>query len=359
MAAVTFTEKDSDPLSFFTENAVIQRIANTYVGFLERREALGLSNPGTIDGIAKEVQRDVFLNNHSFSGLRADITKAFSVAPMFQISHSLSMGSQALNPYSFAALYGSPKVFCQANVDNDFGLIGRFNWRWTSALVTKTSVQLAPGPGQSMFSMEQDYTGADFTASVKAMNPSILEGGLTGIFIGDYLQSITPRLALGLNAMWQRAAMNTGPDTLVSYAARYKGDDWIASGQLVAAGGLQLSYWRRLAEKVEGGVDVNLQVAPGAGGGMMGGPLKKEGTTTIGAKYNFRASSFRAQLDSQGRLGCLFEKHIAPAVSVTFSGEIDHVKSTSKIGLAISIENAPEEFVEQQEQAAGMQPPPF
>lgn len=177
-----------------------------------------------------------------------------------------------------------------------------------------------------MFSMEQDYTGADFTASVKAMNPSILEGGLTGIFIGDYLQSITPRLALGLNAMWQRAAMNTGPDTLVSYAARYKGDDWIASGQLVAAGGLQLSYWRRLAEKVEGGVDVNLQVAPGAGGGMMGGPLKKEGTTTIGAKYSFRASSFRAQLDSQGRLGCLFEKHIAPAVSVTFSGEIDHVK---------------------------------
>jgi mitochondrial import receptor subunit TOM40 len=218
------------------------------------------------------------------------------------------------------------QVFCQANVDNDFGLLGRFNWRWTSAMVTKSSVQLAPGPGQSMFSIEQDYTGADFSASVKAMNPSILEGGLTGIFIGDYLQSITPRLALGLNAMWQRAAMNTGPDTLVSYAARYKGDDWIASGQLVAAGGLQLSYWRRLAEKVEGGVDVNLQVAPGAGGGMMGGPMKREGTTTIGAKYNFRASSFRAQLDSQGRLGCLFEKHIAPAVSVTFSGEIDHVK---------------------------------
>jgi mitochondrial import receptor subunit TOM40 len=106
----TFSEKDSDPLSFFTENAVIQQIASTYVGFQERREALGLSNPGTIDGIAKEVQRDVFLNNHSFSGLRADITKAFSVAPMFQISHSLAMGSQSLNPYSFAALYGSPKV---------------------------------------------------------------------------------------------------------------------------------------------------------------------------------------------------------------------------------------------------------
>jgi len=159
--------------------------------------------------------------------------------------------------------------------------------------------------------------------------------------------------------MWQRAALNTGPETLVSYAARYKGDDWVASAQLVAAGGLQVSYWRRLAEKVEAGVDVNMQFAPSMA--MMGGPMKKEGTTTLGAKYDFRASSFRAQIDSQGRLACLLEKRIAPAVSVTFSGEIDHVKSTSKLGLAVSIENAPEEVLEQQERAIGMDmaPPPF
>src|ERR1700755_1051481 len=106
----TLSEKDQDALSFFTSNAVVQRIADIYTGFQDRREALGLSNPGTIDNIAKEVERDVFLNNLSFSGLRAEITKAFSVAPMFQVSHSLSMGSQSLNPYSFAALYGSPKV---------------------------------------------------------------------------------------------------------------------------------------------------------------------------------------------------------------------------------------------------------
>jgi mitochondrial import receptor subunit TOM40 len=46
----------------------------------------------------------------SFSGLRADLTKAFGVAPLFQISHALSMGSQAQAPYTYAALYGSPKV---------------------------------------------------------------------------------------------------------------------------------------------------------------------------------------------------------------------------------------------------------
>lgn len=160
------------------------------------------------------------------------------------------------------------------------------------------------------------------------MNPNLLDGGLTGIFIGDYLQSITPSLSLGLNAMWQRAAMNQGPETMVSYAARYKTREWVGSARLVAAGGLQCSYWRRLAERVEAGVDVNLQFQPGLGlaPGMMGGPMKKEGTTTLGVKYDFRQSSFRGQVDSQGRLACLLEKRIAPAVSVSFFGEIDHVK---------------------------------
>jgi mitochondrial import receptor subunit TOM40 len=55
----------------------------------------------------------------------------------------------------------------------------------------------------------------------------------------------------------------------------------------------------------------------------MGGPTK-EGTVTIGAKYDFRASSFRAQIDNQGKVGCLLEKVIAPPIRVTFSGEIDH-----------------------------------
>lgn len=214
----------------------------------------------------------------------------------------------------------------QSNIDSDYSFNGRFNWRWNSALVSKTSVQIAPG--QAMCSIENDYTGADFSASVKAMNPSILDGGLTGIFIGSYLQSVTPRLSLGLEGVWQRAAMSQGPQMLLSYAGRYKGDDWVASGQLLAQGGIQASYWRRLTAAVETGIDVNLSFGGlGAGmGGMMGGPMQKEGTTTLGAKYDFRASSFRAQVDSKGKIGCVLEKRIAPAVAVTFAGEIDHGK---------------------------------
>lgn len=178
-----------------------------------------------------------------------------------------------------------------------------------------------------MLQIENEFTGNDFTASLKSINPSLIEGGLTGIFVGSYLQAMTPGLAVGFEAMWQRTALNAGPETIMSYCARYRGLDWVASAQLQAQGALNTSYWRQLTEKVQAGVDLNLQIAPGMGGGGLLGPgSQKEGTTTVGAKYDFRTSTFRAQLDSTGKLSCLLEKRVLPPVSVTFAGEMDHVK---------------------------------
>jgi mitochondrial import receptor subunit TOM40 len=212
----------------------------------------------------------------------------------------------------------------QGNVDNEGTLSTRFNYRWTPSFVTKTQIQIAPGQG-AMAQFDNEYVGDDFTASIKTLNPSIIDGGLTGIFIGSYLQSVTPSLALGLEAIWQRSALNQGPETAISYCAKYKGSDWIASAQLAAGGQIRTSYWRRLTDKVEAGVDLNLQFAGLSGAGMMGG-MRKEGTTTVGAKYDFRMSTFRAQVDSTGKLSCLLEKIIAPPVQLTFAADMDHFK---------------------------------
>lgn len=212
----------------------------------------------------------------------------------------------------------------QGNVDNEGKLSTRFNYRWSPALVTKTQMQIQPT--QAMVQFDNEYTGDDFTASLKTLNPSAIDGGLTGIFIGSYLQSVTPSLALGLEAIWQRAALNQPPETAMSYCAKYKGSDWIASAQLQAQGAISTSYWRRLTEKVEVGADVNLQFAGLSGAGMMGGPIRSEGVTTVGAKYDFRMSNFRAQVDSTGKLSCLLERRVAPMVQLTFASEMDHVK---------------------------------
>ena len=109
----SFPQKSStatSPLDFLYNNAVAKSISSQLSSLQARRTALGLPNPGTVDNLAREVQRDVFLNNYAFSGLRADITKAFSISPLFQVSHAFSTGSQGLPPYTLAALFGTNKV---------------------------------------------------------------------------------------------------------------------------------------------------------------------------------------------------------------------------------------------------------
>ncbi|EGE82950.1 mitochondrial import receptor subunit TOM40 [Blastomyces dermatitidis ATCC 18188] len=351
----------SDALAFLSDNSVVDALKDAYSSFSARREALGLSNPGTVENVSREVQKDVLLSNFMFTGLRADLTKVFGMSPLFRVSHAFTMGSQqgTLPPYAFSSMFGSPKVFLQGNLGSDGALAAVANYRWNSAWVTKTNTQIMPGSAQGLIQIDNDYTGADFSASLKAFNPSFLEGGITGIFVGSYLQSVTPSLALGLEAMWQRQGLSVPPETALSYCAKYKGDDWIASAQLQAQGVINASYWKKLSDKVEAGVDMNLQFAPSPSGLM--GDIRKEGTTTIGAKYEFRASTFRAQIDSAGKLSCLLEKRVAMPISLTFAGEIDQVKQQAKIGLAVSFEMASEELMEQQEsgEMPNVPSPPF
>ena len=95
--------------SLLLTNPIATTLGDAVNSFHERRAKLGLSNPGTIETLSKEVQRDVFLNNSMFTGVRADLTKMFSMTPLFQVSHQFAMGER-INPYTFAAMYGTNSV---------------------------------------------------------------------------------------------------------------------------------------------------------------------------------------------------------------------------------------------------------
>jgi mitochondrial import receptor subunit TOM40 len=95
--------------SILLNNPIASTIGDALNSFNERRAKLGLSNPGTIENLSKEVQRDVFLTNSMFTGVRAELTKVFSVAPLFQVSHAFAMGERA-NPYTLLTMYGTNKV---------------------------------------------------------------------------------------------------------------------------------------------------------------------------------------------------------------------------------------------------------
>ena len=98
------------PIAYVEGKGVAGGLKNLYNAFHMKRDALGLKNPGTVEAIAKEVQRDVFLTNSMFTGLRADITKVFSINPVFHTSHGFSIGSQGLPPYTFVSTYGTDNV---------------------------------------------------------------------------------------------------------------------------------------------------------------------------------------------------------------------------------------------------------
>jgi mitochondrial import receptor subunit TOM40 len=109
-------EKSSEPQSYWdaaASNPVLGKAFDVMFALQRKREELGLTNPGQIDNISKEVERDVFLNAHAVTGLRAEISKTLGYgAPLFQVSHQFATGSQSQPPYTLSAMYGSSKVSC-------------------------------------------------------------------------------------------------------------------------------------------------------------------------------------------------------------------------------------------------------
>src|ERR1700759_3988472 len=103
-------EKSSEPKTYWdtvASNPVLGRAFDAVFAIQRKREELGLSNPGQIDNISKEVERDVFLNAHAATGLRAEISKTLCYGkPLFQVSHQFAMGSQSQPPYALSAMYG-------------------------------------------------------------------------------------------------------------------------------------------------------------------------------------------------------------------------------------------------------------
>lgn len=253
--------------------------------------------------------------------------------------------------YSFGALYASEKVrplalrsrrprcnaaqlFSQGTLDQDGSLMGRLNYGWTRKDTTKVQVQLAPSPSApSMVQLEHDHIGRDYSVNLKALNPSLADS--TGVYVGSYLQSITRSLALGIEAIWQRPEPGV-EDAALSYLVKYTGGpgkgkigEWIATSQLQTGQGvLQSTYWHRLGERVEAGAELMLALG------------NRRGQATVGAKYDFRTATFRAQVDSQGKVSALLEQRFTPAFGFLVAAEADHWKSTSRLGLGLLLESS-------------------
>ncbi|CCH62111.1 hypothetical protein TBLA_0G01670 [Henningerozyma blattae CBS 6284] len=333
---------------FWSSNPISSFFIDTYKQIHSHRLSLELINPGTVENLNKEVSRDVFLSQYFFTGFKADLNKAFALNPAFQTSHTFSIGSQNLPSYAFSALFADDNLFIQGNVDNDKSLSGRLNYGWNKKNISKINLQLS-NDQPSMCQLEQDYQGSDFSLNFKSLNPSFANSRniFTGVAVGSLLQSVTPQLALGLELLYSRAQPSAPADAGVSYLARYVSSkkDWVFSGQLQANGALVASFWRKVLPSVEAGIETNLQagmtpITDPVLGAPVGIQPTVEGSTTIGAKYEYRQSVYRGSISSNGKVACFLERKVLPTLSILFCGEIDQFKNESKLGCGLQFETA-------------------
>ena len=175
--------------------------------------------------------------------------------------------------------------------------------------------QFSSQVGHNMLQIEHDYNGPDYNLNVKAIN--LWPTDLTGVYFGSYLQSFTKNLALGVESVYQRQTPDVA-ELATTYLAKYTGsnNDWIATAQLQAQGTVQATYWQKLSEKVEVAADLQVIAAP----------HRRDALATVGAKYDLRMATFKAQVDSTGKVSALLEQKFAPTLAFLLSGEIDHVK---------------------------------
>lgn len=180
-----------------------------------------------------------------------------------------------------------------------------------------------------MFQAESEYLGCDYTANMKAINFNPVN--MTGILSAGYLQSITPRLLLGVEGVLQRPlpeVEEAGMTLIAKYSPKGPTNS-VFTLNLQNLVGLQASYFHRVSESVELATDWQAVLA---------GP-QRESVASISCKMEHRQASVRVQADTLGKVGLFLEERLFGRVALLISGEVDHMKGRNKFGVGLTIES--------------------
>jgi mitochondrial import receptor subunit TOM40 len=286
------------------------------------RRDLNLPNPGSFEGLHREA-KNAFTTNYAFDGAQANIIKELSQS--FHVQHQFSLGS-VVTPaqYNFLTGYVTERTQLQGSMDSDWNTNATIKHMWTPRDSTKLQASLTSTPGHSMLQVEQDRHGSDYSLNGKLVNPNPLEN--TGIFLASYLQSVTRDLSIGSEILVQRPTPDM-EETATSFVAKYTQSNYIATLQSQGSGVIQATYFQKISEKVDFGVELTLLL----GGG------RRDAVCTVGGKFDFRQATFRGQIDTTGRVSAVLEEKMAPGFSFLVSGDLDHMKGQSKFGVGIML----------------------
>lgn len=204
----------------------------------------------------------------------------------------------------------------------------------------------------------------------------------------NYLQSVTPKLALGGETFYLSQAMKSG----VGFAARHQGDQHVATAQIATTGLISLNYAHKLSEKVRccvreawAGSNTALPVGHATyntsdvarlwlllcyssvhhlkhrsrcslccqrqlaysvvymllqvtlASDFMWNWNQREPSASFGYDYMLRQCRLRGKIDTDGKVGAYLEERVNVGVNFILSAELDHPKKDYKFGFGMTV----------------------
>uniref|UniRef100_A0A061SMQ7 Mitochondrial import receptor subunit TOM40 n=1 Tax=Tetraselmis sp. GSL018 TaxID=582737 RepID=A0A061SMQ7_9CHLO len=258
-----------------------------------------------------------------FEGFRFDFTKPLN--NNFAVTHSCFMGNidvptnnqqsikMPMGTYEFGANLVNNKAMMIGRILNDGRLTGRIKYDINDNIAVKLQTQLTQEKGYSQMMLDFDLKGKDWNGQLKLGN--------TAFYGVNYLQSVTPTLALGGEAFWLGQQRRSG----VGFAFRKATDKYVATGQLATTGLLSLTYSHKVSDKVTLASD------------FMWNWNAREATASCGYDCFFRQSRLRGKVDTNGVVSAYLEERLNQTVQLLLSAEIDHSKKDYKFGFGMTI----------------------
>uniref|UniRef100_A0A1B6M124 Uncharacterized protein n=1 Tax=Graphocephala atropunctata TaxID=36148 RepID=A0A1B6M124_9HEMI len=295
----------------------------------EKKDEVKVENPGTMEELHKKT-KEIFPT--VFDGARVVLNKGLS--NHFQVSHNVTLSTQQPGSYRFGATYvgtnqvapGEVYPVLIGDIDTSGVLAANVFHQIGNRLRLKFQAQMANNQF-SVAQMQADYKADNYTSSITVINPDVLNN-FQGVYVAQYLHSVTPRLALGTELAIQRLNQIPGGQlALLSLSARYTGEDYVCSGTLGMAN-LHLCYYQKASKQLHFGVEMETNLR------------MQESVGTIGYYVDLPKADlqFRGSVDTNWNIAAVLEKKLLPMpVTLALSGNLNHRKHSFRLGLGFVI----------------------
>lgn len=315
-------DRSLPPKSKASENEVSQKDTRSSGGKAKNSSQWGfwksdpdnkehIPNPGAYDEINQEatlVLRPNLVDGLSFN-FNAPLSESFMMGSTVEMGGKTNSGQ-----FAFNANYITNRLVMLSRTSPENGRVnGRIFLNVTPAMTAKLIADVGPEPESSRLSCDIDYRGLQSSSQLKFASGRIIAL--------NHIHSITPRFSIGGEVLVQA---RTG-FTAMTMAFRHSDASRIASLSIGNFGPVIASYVRKVNPKVSFAAELFVD------------SRTKESHLTAGYKFDLTTATIAGHVDTSGRVAAMLEERINPALSLTLSGELDHVKDNHNFGFGINI----------------------